>query len=217
MAYYYNKGLERHDGKQDVVFTIKKFRNHGIWVDGIATRDMERDRADSLMPEPWQTDTSIGPWGYHAVAKYRSVNTIVDELVDIVSKNGNMLLNVPPKADGTLDAETERILREIGRWLDINGEAIYGTRPWSRCCDGDLRFTQKKGRLYVIALKLPAAGGDVVVPAAALGEKAGKIDSVRMLGHKGRLSWRLAADGSLAITPPLFPPCEHAWSFEIRR
>ncbi len=78
------------------------------------------------MGQLWQTDTSIGPWGYEAGVDYKGVNGIIDELVDIVSKNGNMLLNVPPKADGTLDKQTEQILLEIGKWMDIKARQSTG-------------------------------------------------------------------------------------------
>jgi len=214
MAYYYNKGLKRHSGQQEVVLTIKKGRDHGIWVDDIATRDMERDRADSLMPEPWQTDTSIGPWGYEAGEKYRSVNGIIDELVDIVSKNGNMLLNVPPKADGTLDKETEQILLDIGKWFDVNGEAIYETRPWFKYGEGTLRFTRKGDALYVIALEWPGPTKPLNIPASCLNEKPKKIMDVTLLGHHGKLKWQQNEQG-LTITMPQQPPCENAYCFRV--
>jgi alpha-L-fucosidase len=193
--------------------TIKNFKDHGIYVEGISTLDMERRRAKELLAQPWQTDTSIGPWGYHAGAKYRSVNEIIDEMVDIVSKNGNMLLNVPPKADGTLDEDTEQILLDIGRWLDINGQAIYGTRPWIKYGDGDLRFTHKGNALYVISLEWPGAGQNLVVPSSALAR--GEVADVTLLGHEEGLTWRQNADGGLVITMPQIPPCENAYSFRV--
>jgi len=214
MAHFYNQNLKRHAGKENGVMTIKKLKAHGIYVDGICTLDIERHRAGKLMDQPWQTDTSIGPWGYSAGAKYRSVDEIVDELVDIVSKNGNMLLNVPPKADGTLDAETEQILLGIGKWFDINGQAIYGTRPWIKYGDGDLRFTRKGNVLYVIALKWPGGGKDLNVPASDLSDKAGKVKSVTLLGHTGKLNWHQNAE-ALTLIMPEQPPCENAYSFEL--
>jgi alpha-L-fucosidase len=214
MAHYYNESLQRHGGKQECVMTIKKFKDHGIYVDGISTLDMERKRAKELLDEPWQTDTSIGPWGYHAGAKYRSVNEVVDELVDIVSKNGNMLLNVPPKADGTLDKETKQILLDIGKWFDVNGEAIYGTRPWIKYGEGNLRFVRKGDVLYVIALEWPGAGRSLDIPSSALAEKAGKVAGVSLLGHKGKLQWEQKT-GGLLVNMPEKAPCEHAYSFKV--
>ena len=214
IAHLYNQSMKWHNGRQEAVMTIKKFKDHGIYVDGIATQDMERKRAGAMMDEPWQTDTSIGPWGYHAGAKYRTVDQIVDEMIDIVSKNGNMLLNVPPKADGTLDGETEKVLLGIGRWFDINGEAIYGTRPWIKYGDEKLRFTHKGDTLYVISLEWPGDGQTLEVPAADLGDMAGKVKDVTLLGHNGKLQWKQDESG-LTITMPGKAPCENAYSFKV--
>ena len=214
IAHFYNQSMRWHKGKQECVMTIKKMKDHGIYVDGIATLDIERHRADELMPDPWQTDTSIGPWGYHAGAKYRTVNDIIDELVDIVSKNGNMLLNVPPKADGTLDGQTEQILLDIGKWFDVNGEAIYATRPWIKYGQADLRFTRKGGDLYVIALEWPGDGRDLNIPASVLADKAGKVSDVTLLGHNEKLRWR-RDDSALIVTMPDSEPCRHAYSFKV--
>jgi alpha-L-fucosidase len=214
IAYYYNQNIRRHGARLEGVLTIKKFKDHGIYADRIATQDMERKRAKELLTEPWQTDTSIGPWGYVEGAKYRSVNDIIDELVDIVSKNGNMLLNVPPKADGTLDEETEQILLDIGKWFDVNGEAIYGTRPWFKYGEENLRFTRKGEVLYVVALDWPAAGEPLTIPASVLGDKVGKVTSVTLVGHERKLQWQENASG-LSLTMPDKAPCEHALSFKV--
>ncbi|MHC4637587.1 MAG: alpha-L-fucosidase [Planctomycetota bacterium] len=213
IAYYYNHSMKTHGGRQECVLTIKKFKDHGIYVDGISTLDMERRRAGEMMAQPWQTDTSIGPWGYHAGAKYRSATKIVQEMVDIVSKNGNMLLNVPPKADGTLDKETEVLLEQIGKWFDVNGEAIYGTRPWFKYGDGKQRFVRKGDVLYVISFDWPSAGKTIEVSSASLGETA-KVKDVSLLGQAGKLKWE-QKDSGLTITLPETPPCEHAYSFKV--
>jgi len=214
MAHFYNQNMKRHAGRQEGVLTIKKLRDHGIYVDGIATLDIERHRADHLLEDHWQTDTSIGPWGYHAGAKYRSVNDIIDELVDIVSKNGNMLLNVPPKADGTLDKETAQILLDIGKWFDINGQAIYETRPWFKYGQGTLRFTRKGDTLYIIALEWPGPGKELHVGASDLAQSPGPVASVSLLGHDAPLEWS-QTDAGLKITLPAAPPCQHAYSFKV--
>jgi alpha-L-fucosidase len=215
IAHLYNDSLAQHDGRLEAVMCIKRTSGgHGVYADGVATLDMERHRADDILPDPWQTDTSIGPWGYRAGATYRPVGELVHELVDIVSKNGNVLLNVPPKADGTLDDETVARLEGIGDWLAVNGEAIYGTRPWLRHAEGDLRFTRKAGTLYVTALAWPAAGGTLNVRCLARDEGIGPIAQVALLGGDGSLRWGQDQD-MLRIVVPEVLPCGHALSFRV--
>jgi alpha-L-fucosidase len=189
IAHLYNHSMATHDGEQEAVMCIKDSAEHGIYVDGVATLDLERTRADVIRPTPWQTDTSIGPWGFHSGAAYRPASEIIHELIDIVSKNGNLLLNVPPLADGTLDPETHDILADIGAWLEVNGEAIYGTRPWITPGTGDIRFTRKGNAVYVLATALPDAGLALAVP--ELGERGGvgHVGCVSLLGHDGELRW----------------------------
>jgi alpha-L-fucosidase len=214
LAYYYNDSIRRN-GQQECVMCIKMHKDHGYYFDGVATLDMEVSKSDAILLDPWQTDTSIGPWGYVAGCKYRTVQSIVHELVDIVSKNGNMLLNVPPKADGTLDRETEAILEGIGRWMDVNGEAIYATRPWRIFGEGDVRFTRKGNTLYAIALARPARTKTLTIAALGTDEDAGRVADVSLLGGRGRLKWTQDAAG-LHIKLPAAWPCEHAWSFRLR-
>lgn len=214
LAYYYNENMRRHNGKQECVMFIKNITDHGFYHDGIATLDIEGHRSDEMLSEPWQTDMSIGPWGYYAGAKYRSAGQIIHELVEIVSKNGNLLLNVPPRADGTLDEETEEILSGIGQWMDVNGEAIYDTRPWVKSGEGDLRFTQKGKTLYVIALELPAAGGTLSILSLGGNKNIGKVLDVAMLGHDGKIEWE-QGDEDLRVTVPATRPCEHAYSLRV--
>ncbi|MFC1713628.1 alpha-L-fucosidase [Candidatus Poribacteria bacterium] len=214
LAYYYNQNMRWHDGKQECVMFIKNISDHGFYYDGIATLDIEGHKSDEMLPEPWQTDMSIGPWGYRAGAKYRSAGQIVHELVEIVSRNGNLLLNVPPKADGTLDEETKEILSAIGQWMNVNEEAIYDTRPWIKYGEGNLRFTQKGKNLYVMALELPNAGESVNVSALGGNENVGKVSEVALLGHIGKVEWAQKGEG-LTITAPDVPPCEHVYSFRV--
>jgi alpha-L-fucosidase len=207
LAHYYNQSAAWH-GEQQCVMCLKNIPDHGLYVEGIATLDLERRRAEALLAEPWQTDTSIGPWGYDVRRPYRPVGEIVRELVDIVSKNGNMLLNVPPKADGTLDEATERILEDIGRWMDVTGEAIYGTRPWHVYGEGDVRFTHKGNVLYAVALEWP----ERELRITSLGERG--VRAVSLLGSAEPLSWVLDERG-LIVQVPLQKPCEHAYAFRI--
>jgi len=216
VAHLYNHSMEIHEGRQEAVMCIKRVPEHGIYVDGITTLDLERTKLDAIRELPWQTDTSIGPWGYRAGATYRSPETVIHELIDIVSKNGNVLLNVPPKADGTLDDETVKILKEIGRWLGVNGEAIYDTRPWVTFGDGTIRFTRKDGVVYAILLEWPQSGR---LEMPQLGRKGGvgSIADVSLLGHDGGVRWGQDAGdrGVLRVVMPEERPCDHAWALRI--
>ena len=211
LAFYYNQSKRLHDGRQECVMCLKNIPDHGLYVDGIATLDLERRKADDILAAPWQTDTSIGPWGYDIRRPYRPVRELIHDLVDIDSKNGNWLLNVPPKADGTLDEPTEKILLDIGRWMGVNGEAIYGTRPWVTCGTGNHRFTRKGETLYAIAFEWPAAGASLRIP---LPGRSTPIAQVTLLGHEGALNWQ--QDGEeLIVAVPNTPPCEHAYTLSL--
>jgi alpha-L-fucosidase len=239
-AYYYNDGLKRHGGKQEVVLTYKgsamrQEKNKGFYVSGIATKDNERHVPDHLIQEPWQTDDSIGPWGYNTTVPYTSVNQLIDKFVDVVSKNGTFLLNVPPRADGTFDDDTVLILKELGEWNRINGEAIFGTRPWKRFGEGpvnrpdsrakispftsrDIRFTQSKdGKvLYVIALDRPE-GGILHIGSLSANEPALlKIKSLKMLGCNEELKWTRDEDGLHIVLLDVMS-CKYAFSLRIEK
>jgi len=149
-------------------------------------------------------------------------------LADIVSKNGNLLLNFPLRSDGTLDAPQEKIVAEMADWIRINGEAIYATRPWRVYGEGptqvvsghfnegklqytpeDIRFTTKRGLLYAIALGWPESGKLTI---RSLTGPA--ISSVRMLGASGSLKFTRGAQG-LVVTLPASKPCDHAFALRI--
>ena len=185
-----------------------------------------------IRPEFWQTDTSISKnsWGYVAKQDYKTAGEIVGDLVDIVSKNGALLLNIGPRPDGTIPEPEQEILRGIGRWLATNGEAIYGTRPFSVFGEGptqvvegsfndtkrkaftgeDLRFTTKNGVLYAIALAWPGK----TLTVKTLGAGHGRATAVRLLGHDGPLAFTQDAAG-LHVTLPAKAPGEHAFAFRI--
>jgi alpha-L-fucosidase len=211
IAYYYNRSIQWHDGKLEGVMTIKQ-GSDGLYDEHVATLDLERTTSSEIRKAPWQTDDSIGPWAYKQGAKYKSVDEIVDQLVDIVSKNGNLLLNVPPRADGTLDQETEAILNGIGEWMDVNGEAIYSTRPWRIAEEGALRFTKKGHTLYAIALEKPS---DTLV-IRALGKVSQKqaIRSISLLGSEETIRWKQSPD-HLEISVPAKLASSYAWAFKI--
>jgi alpha-L-fucosidase len=211
IAHFYNQAMKRHGGKQEGFMCIKKNTN-GAYFDGVSSLDLERTKADRLLDEPWQTDDTIGPWGYDAEAEYKSVNQVIDKLVDIVSKNGNLLLNVPIKADGTLDDRTEEILEGIGQWMDINGEAIYNTRPWKIFGEGtsaepqgtwedrayavqeytgdDIRFTTKgENTMYVFALAYPEKELTVRCLSTRIPLFTKEIEKIELLGTDDEVSW----------------------------
>ena len=183
-----------------------------------------------MLDEPWQTDDSIGPWGYNTTVPYTSVDQLVDKFVDIVSKNGNLLLNVPPKADGTFDKETVNILKELGKWNRVNGEAVFGTRPWIRFGEGpvkapqsrarvspfsarDIRFTTRGNILYAVILAWP--GEQAVITSLAIGaESSGQIENVSLLGHEGKLEFIQDTEG-LKIRMPDEQPCDYAFALKI--
>ncbi len=226
LAYYYNKGEEW--GK-NVVVTYK----HDHLPHGAGNLDVERGRLDSLRKETWITDTSIDrrSWCYIDNPEYKTLNTLIDNIVDRVSKNGNTLLNIAPRPDGTIPQAQQELLLGIGGWLDRNGEAIYGTRHWEKYGEGptrmkggafserqevsytaeDIRFTVKGNRLYAIVLDRP---GDEVVIESLTSLDEEEIESVTMIGNRGELEWSMTPAG-LRIIPPSNPSGEHAFVFKI--
>lgn len=226
IAHFYNGGPDR-------VMCVKERPWQGLYADGMTTLDYERGKASHILPEPWQTDDSIGSWGYNKNSPYTSSDAQIDKLIDIVSKNGNLLLNIPIRADGTLDELATQILEDMGAWLKINGEGIYGTRPWYIFGEGktneipnfvekspfmwrDIRYTTKGEYLYAYVLAWPPKNKAYVeFPLLAPGNhRIGEIKSVEMLGHDGEPKWEHHPDG-LRVTLPKQKPCEFAFCVKI--
>jgi alpha-L-fucosidase len=196
--------------------------------------DFERGREDRVTPYPWLTDTALGSWFYVASAGFRSVRSTVGILVDIVAKNGCMMLDIGPKVDGTLPEKGVEVLLGVGRWLGKNGEAIYGTRPWVLYGEGpthniggpfseekekpytpqDVRFTTKNNALYAILLGWP--GPEMLIKSLALGTKLwfGPIRNVQMLGSDAPLKWKQETSG-LRVQLPENEPGDPAYVLKI--
>ncbi len=229
-AYYYNRAAER-DGSAIVNYKFNAFPEKA------AVLDLERSKMDQIRNPFWQTDTAVSTnsWGYISTHKYKPVNRLVDDLIDIVAKNGCLLLNIGPKADGTIPAHEQEMLREIGRWLTINGEAIYGTAHWFTYGEGptgtatghiseqknkaftaeDIRFTTKGELLYAIVLDWPN-GGSVTIESLKAGVETpgGKIANIQLLGCDQAIEWT-QNDNELTIQVPNRRPCDHAFVFRI--
>ena len=231
IAHFYNHNMRQHGGKPEGVMCVKERPFQGFYAGGMTTLDYERGKASHILPDPWQTDDSIGSWGYNENTPYTTAGAVVDKLIDIVSKNGNLLLNIPIRADGTLDEKATGILEDIGKWLRVNGEAIYGTRPWylygegpteiphkvieSPCMWKDIRYTTKGNTLYVFVLDWPRQKKPVIFGMLAeMNYLVGKITSVELLGHEGKLDWQQTPDG-LAVRFPKERPCEFAHALKI--
>jgi alpha-L-fucosidase len=223
-ADYYNWAARNHRDSA----VAHKFREIHEYT-GIL--DFERGREDRLVPYPWLTDTVLADWFNNKATPYRSVDHMLALLVDIVSKNGCMLLDVSPAADGTIPEQAQKILSGMGDWLAVNGEALYGTRPWLVYGEGptrgkrggfseeadkpftaaDIRFTTKAGALYAIPLGWPQ-GGKVLLK--SLASDAGRVTSVSLLGHAAPLAWTQDPQG-LEVALPSNRSGQHAFALRI--
>ena len=229
LAHLYNQDIAKNGGKLEAVYNCKQVSD-GKWV-----RDIERGVNEEISPDPWQTDTSIGDWFYQTGQKYKTATEIIQMLTDIVSKNGNLLINVVQTPEGDLEADMVQALEAIAAWTAVNGEAIYGTRPWKVYGEGptkpgkshfgglkdtagykpeDIRFTTKGETLYAICMGVPVA--DVKVLSLGKGSKyaAAPVSDVKLVGSDEKLEWKQEAD-ALVIRKPAKLPCSHAVAFKI--
>ncbi|MFI5136708.1 MAG: alpha-L-fucosidase [Sphingobacteriales bacterium] len=216
-AHMYNTSIKKHGKLQAALFgklLDQQQRKCMIW-------DIERGQSNKIEPLPWQTDTCIGDWHYNRRVydnkSYKSGKTIIHTLVDIVSKNGNLLLNIPVRGDGTIDSQERAVVEEVAAWMKINSEAIYSTRPWTVFGEGpaiesaaptgggfnegkgkpldaeDFRFTTTGKTLYAIMMGWPKDNSTLIKKLAA-SDQIGKVSSVRLLGND-KLSFEQTAEG----------------------
>jgi alpha-L-fucosidase len=225
VAHLYNLSARFHEGVNEAVYTQK---DRDPRVHSIGVLDVERSQQDQAVPFVWQTDTCVGGWFYDVRQVYKTPRHIIEMFVDIVAKNGNLLLNFPQRPDGTLDEENLAILKSMADWISVNGEGIYGTRPWKQAMEGpsrvvsghfkedavawttaDFRFTKKENRMYAFQMKCPEHRETFI---RSLGLASGsKVLGAKLLGHADPIAFRQLEEGLLVILPehdvPELVPC----------
>jgi alpha-L-fucosidase len=235
VANLYNLSARKHGGKTQAVYNSKHPED---CASGTCVLDVERGVVDKIWPTAWQTDTCVGDWHYKRNIKYKSPKTVVDLLVDIVSRNGNLLLNFPLPSSGMLDPDELQILSEITKWMAVNGEGIYSTRPWKIYGDGpstklaakpdakfnekhrkaltaeDVRFTTQGQTLYAFMMGWPEKQAVISALGTNASPQFGKVVHVELLGHKANLKWTRDGD-ALKIQLPDEKPSDYAVTFKV--
>jgi alpha-L-fucosidase len=216
-SYFYNHNLKTHGGKMEAVINVKQVPDR---LAKSVVADYERDLTDKIMPYPWQSETCIGEWHYQrklfdqpgTYGGYTPPRDIIHWMIDTVSKNGTFILNSPGKPYGTIDRKEIAFLDRMTEWMQVNGEAIYATRPWKIYGEGpnmvksgsfqgnsisklgpqDIRFTRNKANTVVYAIVLGWPGAEAVVQAlgTASPQSPGKISNVELLGYQDKLKYR---------------------------
>jgi alpha-L-fucosidase len=240
-AHMYNTSAQRHGGRNEAVITGKiltpEQRKALVW-------DIERGQSNEIEPLPWQTDTCLGSWHYdrriYDRHGYKSAQTVIHTLIDVVSKNGNLLVSVPVRGNGSIDDQERAIVEGIAAWMQANGESIYGTRPWKIFGEGpaqaaaaalsaqgfnegkgkpfgaeDIRYVTKGNVLFATALGWPASGRLLLKSLATGGPHyPGKVKRVELLGAPGNLKFEHTPQG-LAVVLPAQKPNAIAYALKI--
>jgi alpha-L-fucosidase len=230
VANLYNVSAARHSGKVEAIYTSKTPPDCAT---GTCALDRERGVLDDISPTPWQTDTCIGEWHYKRGVKYKSPKKVIDLLVDIVSKNGNLLLNFPLPNSGELDADELVTLSGITAWMAVNSEGIYATRPWKIYGEGpstkvviakngkefdpnegkkpdlnatDIRFTTKGSTIYAFVQGWPNGAAIINSLGTSSPQNPPKITRITMLGHGENLKFNQEAAALRVTLPTNAPP-----------
>ncbi len=234
VAEVYNVSASLHQGKVEAVYCSKLAGDCAV---GTCIVDHERGVSGEISVAPWQTDTCIGDWHYKRGQIYKTPKKVIDLLVDIVSKNGNLLLNFPLPNSGELDADEMKVLEGITGWMAVNSEGIYGSRPWKIHGAGpslevvvpktgfnesqqpgltaqDVRFTTKGKLLYAYVMGKPAA--DVLIEPLATDspQQPAKILNVELLGYKDKLHWKQDKQG-LSVRMPAANMSDIGLAFKV--
>jgi len=240
-AHMYNLSIKKHGSVQSVIFgkiLDELQRKCMVW-------DIERGQSNIIEPLPWQTDTCIGAWHYdrpiYNNRRYKSAKTVIHTLADVVSKNGNLLLSVPVRGNGTIDELERAVVEEIGDWMALNGEAIYDTRPWKVLGEGpametaaplsgqgfnegkgkpftysDIRFTTKNNAVYAIVMGWPENGKVLIKSLKANSAYLDKaISDITMLGVNAKLSFSQNQDALVIDLLPAPPKLSYAFVLKI--
>jgi alpha-L-fucosidase len=240
-AHMYNTSAQRHGGRNEAVILGKiltpEQRKCMVW-------DIERGQSNQIEPLPWQTDTCLGQWHYdrriYDNHGYKSAQTVIHTLIDVVSKNGNLLVSVPVRGNGSIDDQERAIVEGIAAWMQANGESIYGTRPWKIFGEGpaqqaaaalsaqgfnegkgkpfgaeDIRYVTKGKTLFATALGWPTSGRLLLKSLAVGGPHyTGKVKQVELLGAPGKLKFEHTKEG-LAVVLPAQKPNTIAYALKI--
>jgi alpha-L-fucosidase len=229
-AHFYNANITRHGGKLDGVLTAKGLKQeHRPAV----VQDFERSISNGgIQPLPFETGTCIGQWHYKKDIEYKTVGQVARMLVDVVSKNGTLLLSIPIRGDGTIDEREIGFLQGMSAWMKINGEGIFSSRPWKIFGEGptqvprgraadqaipytqeDIRFTSKDGKLYLFALAVPT-DTLVVKSLGKTAESTQPVKEIDLVGSDEKIRWQQDAD-ALRIEKPATLPSENVVSYRI--
>jgi alpha-L-fucosidase len=232
-AYFYNHSLRTNSGRMEAVLNIKEVPEHLVKS---VVADFERGLTSDIQKYPWQSETCIGDWHYNRelyekpgdFGGYLPPRDAIHWMIDTVSKNGTFILNIPGKPDGTIDSKEIAVLDGITAWMQVNGEAIYETRPWkvygegpnsvkagsfqgnsiSKLGEKDIRFTRNKANNVVYAIVLGWPAEPIVVQSLGLSASTqpGKIARVELIGTDERLNWKQTGEGLRVELPRQYRP-----------